>query len=214
MSLRAAFLDNWNESGAWLHELPHSASRANEGNSLIQVVSSSSTIEWTKIASLIRTMVSVSKHKLYLTTAYFTPDKLLVKLLCEAVERGVDVKILVPGKFTDSRLSVLAGQVHYQTLLEAGVGIFKFETTVLHAKLAIIDGCISCVGSANLNHRSLGKDEECSIVILDTAVYDEFLEQFEDDLSQASEVTLKAWNSRSRLKRLIEKLSYSLREQL
>ena len=90
-----------------------------------------------------------------IATAYFQPDDCFQQLLIDAVGRGVEVDVLVPGPHIDKRVSLVAGQARYDDLLEAGVRIYQFQPAMLHCKITTVDGLVSLVGSANLNRRSL-----------------------------------------------------------
>jgi len=214
LGLRAAFLDNWNEAGDWLYErAPEHPSQA-VGGVPMQVVRASTTIGWTDIACLMRTLVAMSRERLWITTAYFAPDPLLIKLICDAVDRGVDVRILVPGDQTDSRLSQLAGQVSYQPLLDCGARIWRYQQTLLHTKVLTVDKVVSCVGSANLNHRSLGKDEECCVVSISGPLCQTLDEHFESDCERSNELDAREWAERGALVRLQERAARLFLEQL
>lgn len=214
LGLRAAFLDNWNESGEWLYEKAPELKVQNVGDTPVQVVRASTTIGWTDIACLIRTLVAMSRKQLWITTAYFVPDMLLTRLLCDAVRRGVDVRILIPGKQTDSRLSQLAGQISYDALLDCGVRLFHYQQTLLHTKVLTVDGLVSCIGSANLNHRSLGKDEECCIVALSETVCATLDQHFAEDCKHADEIKSGEWPNRGALEKMKERGARLLVEQL
>lgn len=213
-ALKAAFLENWNEAGEWLWEESHDLSKPQGGGVPVQIVRAAATIGWNDMATLIRSLVSASTHSLSLVTAYFVPDPKLVDLICEAVERGVDVRMMIPGRYSDSILSQLAGQVSIDRLLEQGVKIWRYQKTMLHSKLVMVDNTLACVGSANLNHRSMGKDEECCAVILSPELTTQLEEQFSQDCENAQSLILSEWRARGALMRSKERLARFLVEQL
>ncbi|MFK7828302.1 MAG: phosphatidylserine/phosphatidylglycerophosphate/cardiolipin synthase family protein [Congregibacter sp.] len=212
--LKAAFLENWNEAGDWGMTAATGMHSTHAEGVPVQIIRSCSTVGWTEMAGLIRTLVSVSKHSLSIVTPYFVPDPKLIELLCGAAARGVDVRIMVPGEFCDERLSQLAGYTSVEELLTAGVQIFRYQHTNLHMKIIIVDGVVSCVGSSNLNHRSMGKDEECCAVVLSEALAGELLSTFKADLLHAEALDLNSWRSRSLSLRVKERLARLLVEQL
>ncbi len=212
--LRAAFLDNWNEAGPWLYE-PFPGSRSAEPGSVpIQVVRAASTLGWTDMACLLRTLIAISRTRLRIVTAYFVPDRLLTDLLADAVTRGVQVELLVPGRYTDSRLSQLAGHESIERLLQAGVSIWRYRKTLLHAKIVTVDALVRCVGSANLNHRSMGKDEECCVVWLSETQTRKLDDRFDADCRDAEELCYEKWHRRGGLLRAKERLAKALIEHL
>lgn len=206
--LNAAFLDNWNEAGEWCAEHPHEQhdeKRESEYSAMgdntvfdvaIQIVRSSSTVEWTEAASLFRVFVAMAVKSLTIVTPYFAPDKTLINELLSAAERGVDVKIMLPGAHCDSRLSQLAGFGAIETLLAAGVHICQYNQTLMHLKLLIVDGVVSSVGSINLNHRSMGKDEECNANIISEELAAQLCAHFETDTRHAEYLSLDRWRQR------------------
>lgn len=214
LGLRAAFLDNWNEAGDWLFEQAPETQSEPAGDIAVQVIRSSSTIGWTDITGLMRNLVALSQRRLYITTAYLVLEPQLIDLLCAAADRGVDVRILAPGKQTDSRFSQLAGQPHYARLMDCGVQLFLYQQTLLHCKLIALDESVSCIGSANLNRRSLGKDEECCIVTISERLNGELVQQLEKDCAQATALQPAAWQNRGWLEKAKEKIATLVVEQV
>lgn len=212
--LFAAFLDNWNEAGDWSVANPQPASPAKEEGVAIQIVRSSSTVDWTEAASLVRVLIASATKSLNIVTPYFVPDDVLVAQLCQSAKNGVAVKIMISGRHTDSALSQLAGYCSVETLLRSGVQIYRYDKTLLHVKLIIIDGIVSSVGSTNLNHRSMGKDEECNANIISEDLAHSLTTQFEQDLQSCSLFTLEGCLQRPWTQRAKESLARLLVEQL
>ncbi len=131
----------------------------------------------------------------YLTTAYFTPSRRLVQILENAVARGVEVKLLLPGK-TDITAAYYAGRAFFAKLLKAGVRIYNYSGEILHAKTAVFDGQWSIIGSANLDFQSLRRNDEGNVGILDGDFGRQMREIFEEDLKNSEEITLDAWLER------------------
>lgn len=212
--LRAAFLDNWNEAGKWSFEHVVADPVCQQPGVPVQILRASSTVGWTDTSTMFRSLVDMARHQIRIVTAYFCPDDTLVDLLIAASTRGVDVQILIPGKHCDSRLSQLAGHKHIRRLLESGVKIWHYERTMLHTKTITVDAEIACVGSANLNHRSVSKDEECCVIALcgDTA---RTLDQhFVEDCELAEAYDLSSWDKRGAFVRAQEWFAGLLIDQL
>ena len=109
----------------------------------------------------------------------------LVERLVHAVERGVEVELLLPGPHADKRFVQMASEATYSTLLDGGVNLWTFQPSMLHTKIMTVDGTVSNVGSANLNSRSTKLDEEINIVAIDrdlTAILDQ---HYDDDLTRS-----------------------------
>lgn len=154
-----------------------------------------------------------ARDSIYLTNAYFAPDLSTRQALAERARSGVDVRLLLPGRHTDAALVRWAGQAYYRELLEAGVRIFEYQPTMIHAKLLVVDGVWSVVGSANMDVRSKELNQEGVIGILDGGFGQELRETFMADLREAREITREEWSRRGWLARCNERLWVSFVEQ-
>lgn len=135
--------------------------------------------------------IATSQKRIWITNAYFVPDNFLLKHLKDAAHRGVDVRILLPGK-SDVMVMPWASSTFYYNLLQSGVRIFEYLPSMLHAKSLIIDDWM-LIGSSNLNHRSLLHDLEADVNIV-TPMGKQLLEQhFLEDLNHSQEVSLESW---------------------
>ena len=151
--------------------------------------------------------IAGATRRLFVTTAYFAPDPTFVELLTTASTRGVDVRILTAGRSTDVHLVRLAGRASYDTLLSAGVRIYEWRPTMLHAKTFVVDGIWSSIGSMNFDNRSLALNDEATLMVLDEQVGKQMETIFMDDLRHAEEITLERFRRRSRIGRLGEPIA-------
>jgi cardiolipin synthase len=140
--------------------------------------------------------IAGARHKLFITNAYFAPDKNFVALLVEAANRGVDVQLLVGGPKTDVRVARLAAHGRYDKLLSAGVRIYEYEPTTLHAKTFVVDGMWSSIGTMNFDNRSLALNDEVTLMTLDAKFGEQMEAIFRDDLSRAVPVDPAAFARR------------------
>ena len=148
--------------------------------------------------------ILAARTSIHLTTPYFIPDEPLKNALRDKARAGVDVRVLVPGKHTDHVLTRFTGQNSYDDLLEAGVKIYEYQPTFIHAKVAIVDGEWSIIGSPNLNTRSRRLDEENAMAILDRGLGADLERRYEADLRRSSAIDLGSWRRRSPLLRLVQ----------
>ena len=139
--------------------------------------------------------IQESKKTVYITSAYFVPDRQFIDSLIGAAKRGVDVKLVLPG-VSDHGLVMHAGRAFYEELLANGVKIYQLQVAVLHAKSAVIDGTWSTVGSANIDRRSFLHNYELNVVVLDPGFGREMESAFAEDLRDSKEVTLEQWRRR------------------
>ena len=213
--LQAAFMENWIEAGRPL-KIDHMIKRdANpEQKVAVQVIRTSASVRWSDIVMLYQVLIKMARESISITTAYFNPNSVIIDLLKEAAGRGVKIQILMPGKKTDYEIAKIAGDKSFDILLDAGIELFYYQMTMMHAKIITIDGVLSCVGSANFNHRSMLKDDEVNVVILDERVTGELDEHFLDDLRHSDKVEKGRWKRRGLMKRVTEKVTHLFDQQI
>lgn len=148
--------------------------------------------------------IAGAQRTLFITNAYFAPDKNFVALLVDAARRGVDVQLLVGGPSTDVRVARLAAHGRYHTLLEAGARIYEYKPTTLHAKTFVVDGVWSTVGTMNFDNRSLALNDEVTLMILDSAFGQKMETMFRNDLERATPVDHVTFGHRPAFERVKE----------
>jgi cardiolipin synthase len=151
--------------------------------------------------------IAVAKKRIWITQAYFAPDKEFMDALKRAARRGVDVRVMVPG-VSDSNAALNASRSRYRELMEAGAAVYERQNALLHAKTAVIDGIWSTVGSSNLDNRSFLHNDEANAIIIGHRFAEEMQVQFEKDERSSVRIDLSSWKDRSFWKRLKEKLSW------
>ena len=210
--LRAAFVQNWAETGSDLYDdgdrFPQ---QPQSGTSVAQVVCGSASIGWDNLQTTFRVLLDSATDRLSLASAYFAPDEFFLERLCAAARRGVQVDVLLPGPGADKRVCQLASEAAYDRLTSCGVRVWNFQPSMMHAKIMIVDGRVAAVGSSNFNRRSLDHDEEVVLVTLDTEVAEVLLADFDADLERSELIDLERWRNRSRRQKLLEAATTPLR---
>jgi cardiolipin synthase A/B len=204
--LRAAFLDNWAETGTELFDERFDLfpDQPKPGSTTVQCVRGASEIGDSDIFTTFRALCQLAQHRIRIATAYFAPNAEILDRLTSAVQRGVEVDLLLPGPHADKRFVQLAAEADYRALLEAGVKIWAFQPSMLHAKIMTVDGIFANIGSANLNSRSTRLDEEINIVAIDRALVSILDGHFEEDLTRSTRIEPQKWGRRSVLQRVAE----------
>lgn len=156
---------------------------------------------------------SSARERLWISSSYFIPDRRLRQAVIERARAGVDVRILVPGTHTDAVPVQAAGRTYYDELLSAGVRIFEYEPSMMHAKTVVVDSTWSLVGSANLDERSMEINEENLLGISDDAFAREIEAGFAADLERSCGIGLEKWRTRSLASRVFERACKGLIEQ-
>jgi cardiolipin synthase len=159
-----------------------------EGEVLVEVVESGPDRTAETIYRRLFVAITRAEHRVWLTTPYFIPDRAILVALITAAQRGVDVRLLLPG-WSDHRFVLFAGRAQYAPLLEAGVKIHEYGRGMLHAKTMVVDETWVTIGSANMDRRSFHLNWEANLIFLDAALNAAMAERFLHDLAHASPVT-------------------------
>jgi cardiolipin synthase len=204
--LRAAFVQNWAETGRPLLDrgIDRFPMQPAAGSSVAQVVRGAAQTGWSDVATLVRSLLALAEERVRITTAYFVPDDATCAALAGTARRGVEVDVLLPGPHVDKRYVQLASQAQYDGLLEAGVRLWSYQVSMLHAKVITVDSAVASVGSANFTSRSLLLDDEVNVVVFDPAVVAILDADFEADLAVSEPVDRDAWPDRSLAQRALE----------
>ncbi|MFP3913743.1 MAG: phospholipase D-like domain-containing protein [Actinomycetota bacterium] len=183
--LRSAFLSDWRDAGGSMvgdGEIPARPERA--GDVPLGVVDASAQIELNRAGRALEVMVARAHTRVWVTTPYFNPAPRLTRFLAEAVERGVEVRIMIPGPHIDKRVSLVSAEDQAARLLDAGVWLHRFQPTMLHLKQVVVDHNATMFGSVNFNERSVFKDEEVGVVAIDPGLNDTLAGDFLEDLER------------------------------
>ena len=147
---------------------------------------------------------------IYLTHAYFIPDRAMRAGLIDAVKRGVDVQILLPHRSNHVTADWLARR-RFHELLRAGVRIFWYQHLMIHSKTATIDGIWSTVGTANIDRLSLLGNYETNLEVYNERFAAQMESMFDLDKTNAEELTLEEWERRPLPAKIVERALSTLR---
>ncbi len=202
--LQSAFLQHWaQETGDGFGPEGTFPNQAPAGKIKAQIITSRAfslaPMAWAKSVAF-----SSATRSILITNAYCAPSTSQVEQLVEAVRRGVDVRLLLPGKHNDQPMTKAAGRSAYGDLLKGGVKIFEYEPSMIHAKTIIVDGLFATLGSSNFDARSAQINEEIDLTVWDAEFGHKLEQAFERDLSRAKPYTLKEFQRRSWFERLTE----------
>jgi len=151
--------------------------------------------------------IQSAKKSIHIQNAYFVPDAQICNALIQAAKRGVDVRVMVPGRHIDMPLVRMASQHSYGDLLRGGVRIFEYSKTMMHNKDAVVDGIFATIGSINVDQRSLRENAEESLSFYDRGVAADLEATFAADEKNCHEITYQTWRKRGLHKRLAELVS-------
>jgi cardiolipin synthase A/B len=173
-----------------------------QGNQIVRVIASVPERFSLIYVNLISAIVN-SETNVYITDAYFAPDRQMLHALENAARRGVDVRLLLPSQ-SDAPMIVSAERSHYRALLKSGIRIYEWQGEMLHAKTATIDGVWSTVGTSNLDWWSIARNNEVNAIILSHSFGDEMNRMFRSDMENSRQIDLDQWQRRGLCERLDE----------
>lgn len=150
-----------------------------------------------------------ARTRIWITTAYFLPNRKTVRALARAALRGVDVCICLPA-ISDMPFMKWTAWLLYDRLLKAGVKIYEYQDRILHAKSMIVDQW-GTVGSYNFNHRSLIHDLEVEVVINQEKWLEQLEKQWHIDISQSELIVFEDKDHSNILLRIIANIFYWFR---
>lgn len=197
------FAEMWRQqSGEDLPDVRHVAVKA-RGTDVVRAIASGPNQPYSEMYATLISAIDSAESTIHFTMAYFVPDPQFVDALKAAAARGVDVKIVLPGK-TDSALVFYAAHSYYADLIAAGVKIYERRDALLHAKTGVIDGVWSTIGSTNLDWRSFLHNYEINAVVLGSGFGDQMEAMFVRDEADSQLITREKWKHRPLLDRLKE----------
>jgi cardiolipin synthase A/B len=203
--LQAAFAAAWVEATGVLFTGRAALAPQEDGVTAAALLFTSPTLGSTPAERFFALSIAGARKRLYITNAYFAPDRSFIELLAAAARRGVDVRILTAGSRTDVNIVRFAGRASYETLLSAGVRVYEWQPSTLHAKTFVADGEWLTVGSMNFDNRSMALNDEATLMVLDRTLGQQMEQVFMEDLGFAREITLDAFRRRSWFQRIAER---------
>jgi cardiolipin synthase len=195
--MQAVFNDNWTKAtGTVLDGEAYFPALKHEGEAPAQMFSSSITGGSESMHLMYLLAITAARHTIHLSNSYFVPDELAVKALVAAARRGVDVRIITPGKIIDSDVVRAASREQWGALLAAGVKMAEYQPTMYHVKSLVVDSLLVSVGSTNFDNRSFSLNDEANLNVLDPAFAKRQEHIFEDDWRHARPISLQQWQNR------------------
>ena len=176
------------------------------GEEAVQIISSGPDSKWQNIRNVYLKMISKARKSIYIQTPYFIPDESVMDAICIAAMSGVDVRVMIPCK-PDHPFVYWATYSYIGDLLEAGAKCYTYDNGFLHAKGMVVDGLVSCYGTANMDIRSFKLNFEVNAVIYSSRVAKRMEQIFQEDLKHCTRMTRYLYGRRSYLVRFKEQFS-------
>lgn len=161
------------------------------------------------------TAICLARKRIWIQNPYFIPEPDAIDAMAKAVQRGVDIRVLMPSTSgSDNPMVQHAGHRNFEKLLRGGVRLFEYPHTLLHQKVMTVDGVWSAVGSSNFDDRSFETNDEITLAILDETLATRLDAVFEKYVRRATEIKLEQWQRRPLKHKLVDQAFYLINEVL
>ena len=172
--------------------------------SAVQIIASDPEDSQSPILHAMIQMVDAAQQYIYIQSPYFLPPQELQHALCQAAERGVDVRLMIPQRGDRSIFIPYASRSYLKPLLESGVRVFFHNAGFIHAKMIVADSRVATVGSANIDFRSFTQNSEVNAFIYDEAFARNMQKIFINDMRYCHMIPQDWWQHRSFKERILQ----------
>jgi cardiolipin synthase A/B len=197
-SLQGAFSENWvGETGKLFVGDEVFPELEPAGDVSIHAVFAKPESSAPAVKILHHTAICLARQRIRIQNPYFIPDPDAIEAFGQAVQRGVDVRVLMPSaSASDNPMVQHAGHRNFEKLLDRGVRLFEYPHTLLHQKIMTVDGVWSAIGSSNFDDRSFETNDELTVAIHGAPLAERLDAIFERYVRRAQEVEPARWRKR------------------
>jgi len=190
--MQHTFADNWKElTKQNLTGSDYFPSLSNAGNQSVQITMGAPRERGDTLGASYLLSIDAAQKSILIEHAYFAPSKELRDAIKRACARGVQVKVIVPGDPIDSKILREASKIYWPELMAEGVEVYEYQTSMMHAKLMVIDDYLTIAGSGNFDDRTYFINDEANIHVLSRKVAADQKKMFFHDLRNCKKMTPK-----------------------
>ena len=206
-ALQYSFAIDWNYTTRELLKSPTMRydTPPNKQDHVVQMMASGPSNRWHNISFIFFKAITLAKRSIYIQTPYFLPSDALLKALQSAALAGVDVKLMIPRK-PDSTMLRLATGSYIKECMLAGIKVYFYEPTVMHAKVVIVDDEFVTTGSTNFDFRSFEHNFEFNALVYSKDFNRQMKAVFEDDMQQCTRLSMGKWKQRPLIQKALESI--------
>jgi cardiolipin synthase len=213
-ALQGVFAENWLECCGEILTGPRYWPPTEEAGRMPAMLVKSSPADRATVSRVVfQMLIEGATRQIDISTPYFLPDRAFRRALVRTAQRGVRIRVIVPGRVTDQRLVRLASRRMYRELLEGGVQIHEYRPSMTHVKALMVDEGWAVIGSTNIDNRSFEHNDEMNVAVRDTELVERLRQDFERDLAASDAVTIDEWRARPLLERLVGPICWILERQ-
>ena len=185
--IQLSFLKDWYWATGEVAKNSKLIPSTNKTNQAGAVVNTGPADDSAHCSILFTTLINMAQHRLWITSPYFVPDDVMVRALQAAAIKGVDVRIILPGK-ADHKVVEFASFTYYESMISNGVRLFRYKERFMHQKVILIDNELAGIGTVNIDNRSIHLNFEATALIADTTFTKEVEAMLLIDLNNSEEV--------------------------
>jgi cardiolipin synthase len=214
--LQTCFIENWLEATGEILAGPDTfpaVSGRKRGCPALVAISAPSPARSSRARILFQLLLAAAGQSIDINSPYFLPDKSARAELMRAARRGIRLRVITPGEANNHPIARRASRRRYGELLNAGVEIYEYQPGMIHAKVLVVDGIWSVVGSTNFDSRSFHLNDEVNLAAMDDQLAKRLLDDFEKDVAASHRVTYDEWNRRPWRERVLALLGFFLERQ-
>ena len=206
--MQSVMLSNWSKTtGRILHGEDYFPTLEDAGAQHAQMFHSSPSGGSESMQLMYLIAITAAVKTIDIASAYFVPDGMARVALLAALERGVRVRVITPGRKIDTQTVRHASRALWGELLAAGMEMHVYQPTMYHCKVVIVDGLLSSVGSTNFDPRSFHLNDEANLNVYDRGFARHLTAVFEQDLQRCKRVSFEEWQQRPALEKVRERVT-------
>jgi len=194
-AIQFSFIEDWYWATTDIPDLNWQLSKADNGVENALLIPSGPADNLETCALMFTQVINSARERIWISSPYFVPDRQILAALKLAVLRGVDVRILLPDK-PDHRIVYLASHSFYQSVIPAGIKLYRYKPGFMHQKVFLVDSCCAAVGTANLDNRSFRLNFELTLLIFNSIFAGKVEAMLRQDFSNSRPVTLEEYTRR------------------
>lgn len=204
--IQMSFLKDWYWATGEVAKNSKVIQSASKANQAVAIVNTGPADDTKNCSMLFTTLINMAQHRLWITSPYFVPDDVMLRALQAAAIKGVDVRIILPGK-ADHKIVEFASFTYYESMINNGVRLFRYKERFMHQKVILVDNALVGIGTVNIDNRSIYLNFEATALIADTNFTNEVQAMLQTDLNNSEEVQLIHFASKPLWFRLAARLS-------
>jgi len=187
LHIQLSFLKDWFWATGKIPQCNTTAETEGADDQAVAIVNTGPADDNAHCSVFFTSLINMARRRLWITSPYFVPDDVLVRALQAAALRGVDVRIMLPGK-ADQKLVELASFTYYALMTNCGVRLFRYRDRFMHQKVILVDDGLAGIGTVNLDNRSIYLNFEATGLVADDGFVKEVEAMLDADLECCEEV--------------------------